>query len=224
MKKITIAIADDHPVVVIGLKSILSLESEIDIVGNVLDINLLLEFIKNHKPDILLLDISFKEKNSLDYIKEIKNESPKTKILILTMHEELSFLQEALIKGAAGFLPKCSINEDLLYAIKSLISGGIYIHPVMAEKLAQVVYNEDNIANDTGKNRNPEEILWSSLSRREHEVLIGVAKGFSNKEIGLQCNLSEKTVATYRLRGFAKLRIINKTKLLELCLKLGLIT
>ncbi len=221
MKKITVAIADDHPIVISGLKSLLSLQPEIEIVGDVVDIDLLFELIEKHKPDILLLDISFNEKSSLDYIKEIKNKSSKTKILILTMHEELSLLREALSKGAAGFLSKRSIYEDLLYAVKSIINGGTYIHPLMAEKLAHTVY--DGGSNDMNLSKDPEQILWALLSRREQEVLIGVAKGLSNKEIGLQYDLSEKTVATYRLRGLAKLKISNKTDLLDLCLKLGYI-
>ncbi len=221
MKKITVAIADDHPIVISGLKSLLSLQPEIEIVGDVVDIDLLFELIEKHKPDILLLDISFNEKSSLDYIKEIKNKSPKTKILILTMHEELSLLREALSKGAAGFLSKRSIYEDLLYAVKSIINGGTYIHPLMAEKLAHTVY--DGGSNDISLSKDPEQVLWALLSRREQEVLIGVAKGLSNKEIGLQYDLSEKTVATYRLRGLAKLKISNKTDLLDLCLKLGYI-
>jgi DNA-binding NarL/FixJ family response regulator len=221
MKKITVAIADDHPIVISGLKSLLSLQPEIEIVGDVVDIDLLFELIEKHKPDILLLDISFNEKSSLDYIKEIKNKSPKTKILILTMHEELSLLREALSKGASGFLSKRSIYEDLLYAVKSIINGGTYIHPLMAEKLAHTVY--DGGSNDISLSKDPEQVLWALLSRREQEVLIGVAKGLSNKEIGLQYDLSEKTVATYRLRGLAKLKISNKTDLLDLCLKLGYI-
>ena len=221
MKKITVAIADDHPIVISGLKSLLSLQPEIEIVGDVVDIDLLFELIEKHKPDILLLDISFNEKSSLDYIKEIKNKSSKTKILILTMHEELSLLREALSKGASGFLSKRSIYEDLLYAVKSIINGGTYIHPLMAEKLAHTVY--DGGSNDISLSKDPEQVLWALLSRREQEVLIGVAKGLSNKEIGLQYDLSEKTVATYRLRGLAKLKISNKTDLLDLCLKLGYI-
>lgn len=221
MKKITVAIADDHPIVISGLKSLLSLQPEIEIVGDVVDIDLLFELIEKHKPDILLLDISFNEKSSLDYINEIKNKSPRTKILILTMHEELSLLREALSKGASGFLSKRSIYEDLLYAVKSIINGGTYIHPLMAEKLAHTVY--DGGSNDISLSKDPEQVLWALLSRREQEVLIGVAKGLSNKEIGLQYDLSEKTIATYRLRGLAKLKISNKTDLLDLCLKLGYI-
>ena len=221
MKKITVAIADDHPIVISGLKSLMSLQSEIDLVGDTADIKLLSGLVEKYKPDILLLDISFGETSGLDYIVTVKEKSPSTRVLVLTMHEELSLLREALSKGAAGFLSKRSIYEDLLYAVKSIINGGTYIHPLMAEKLAHTVY--DGGSAGIAFNKEPEEILWASLSRREQEVLIGVAKGLSNKEIGLQYDLSEKTVATYRLRGLAKLKISNKTNLLDLCLKLGLV-
>ena len=221
MKKITVAIADDHPIVISGLKSLMSLQSEIDLVGDTADIELLSGLVEKYKPDILLLDISFGETSGLDYIVTVKEKSPSTRVLVLTMHEELSLLREALSKGAAGFLSKRSIYEDLLYAVKSIINGGTYIHPLMAEKLAHTVY--DGGSAGIAFNKEPEEILWASLSRREQEVLIGVAKGLSNKEIGLQYDLSEKTVATYRLRGLAKLKISNKTNLLDLCLKLGLV-
>lgn len=221
MKKITVAIADDHPIVISGLKSLMSLQSEIDLVADTADIKLLSGLVEKYKPDILLLDISFGETNGLDYIDTVKQKSPSTRVLVLTMHEELSLLREALSKGAAGFLSKRSIYEDLLYAVKSIINGGTYIHPLMAEKLAHTVY--DGGSAGIVFDKAPEEILWALLSRREQEVLIGVAKGLSNKEIGLQYDLSEKTVATYRLRGLAKLKISNKTNLLDLCLKLGYI-
>ncbi|MHB1661341.1 MAG: response regulator [bacterium] len=216
MKKISILIADDHPILISGLKSLLSSQSDIDIAGEATSLDMLSELMEKHKPDILLLDISFTDKSSLDYIAEVKSKSAETKILILTMHEELSFLQEALNKGACGFLIKRSIYEDLIYAVKSVIKGGTYIHPLMAEKLSSGIYKNMNL-----HNKSNEEILWQSLSNREQEVLVGVAKGFSNKEIGTQYDLSEKTVATYRLRGLAKLKISNKTDLLNLCLKLG---
>ena len=221
MKKITVAIADDHPIVISGLKSLMSLQSEIDLVGDTADIKLLSGLVEKYKPDILLLDISFGETSGLDYIVTVKEKSPLTRVLVLTMHEELSLLREALSKGAAGFLSKRSIYEDLLYAVKSIINGGTYIHPLMAEKLAHTVY--DGGSDGIALSKDPEQILWALLSRREQEVLIGVAKGLSNKEIGLQYDLSEKTVATYRLRGLAKLKISNKTNLLDLCLKLGLV-
>ncbi len=219
MKKITVAIADDHPIVISGLKSLMSLQPEIDIVGDIANIELLPGFMEKYKPDILLLDISFNEKSGLDYIGTIKEKSPSTKVLVLTMHEELSLLREALSMGAAGYLSKRSIYEDLLYALKSITNGGTYIHPLMAEKLAHTVY--EGGMGSLSLNKEPEEILWASLSRREQEILIGVAKGLSNKEIGIQYDLSEKTVATYRLRGLAKLKISNKTNLLDICLKLG---
>lgn len=222
MKKIKIGIADDHPIVLSGIKSLLSLQQDIEITGEALDIGELFEVLENSKPDILILDISFSDKSGLDYILDLKSASPDTKILILTMHEELTFLQEALSKGASGFLTKRSIYEDLVYAIKSIMNGGIYIHPIMADKLASNVY-ELNLSADSPKGKNEDELLWDSLSKREQEVLVGVAKGLSNKEIAHNYNLSEKTIATYRLRGLAKLKIFNKTNLLELCLKLGFI-
>ncbi len=216
MKKITVVIADDHPIVISGVKSLLSMQSDIDIAGEAAGLDAMLELAGELKPDVLLLDISFNDKSSLDYIEEIKNKSPKTKILMLTMHEELPFLREALSRGAAGFLTKRSLYEDLVYAVKSIVKGGTYIHPHMADKLACNICGSGN-----APDKSAEEILWMSLSKREQEVLVGVAKGLSNKEIGLNHDLSEKTVATYRLRGLAKIKISNKANLLELCLKLG---
>ena len=218
MKKITVVIADDHPIVISGIKSLLSMQNDIDIAGEAAGLDAMLELVEKLKPDVLLLDISFNDKSSLDYIDEIKSKSPETKILMLTMHEELSFLREALSRGAAGFLTKRSLYEDLIYAVKSIINGGTYIHPHMADKLACNIWNSRN-----APDKSADEILWMSLSKREQEVLVGVAKGLSNKEIGLNHNLSEKTVATYRLRGLAKIKISNKANLLDICLKLGYI-
>ncbi len=119
-------------------------------------------------------------------------------------------MQKVLEAGASGFLVKKAMDYDLVYAIKTVARGETYIHPSMLEDF---IANKNNGANEVFSR---EEILWDALSKREKEVMVGVAQGFTNKEIAEKHFLSEKTVATYRSRGMEKLGFSSKSQLIDL--------
>ena len=207
---IKVVLIDDHSILLSTLKIFLNMQEGITVDGTTNDAFYAVELIKSKTPDVVLLDISMPKINGIDLIPKIKKNSPNSKILILTMFEDKQYMQKVLEAGASGFLLKKAMDYDLVYAIKTVARGETYIHPSMLEDF---IANNNNASNEVFSR---EEMLWDALSKREKEVMTGVAQGFTNKEIAEKHFLSEKTVATYRSRGMEKLGFSSKSQLIDL--------
>ena len=207
---ITIVLVDDHSILLTTLKIFLDSQEGISVAGTANDALRAVELIKTKNPDVVLLDISMPKISGIDLIPKIKKVSPNSKILILTMFEDKQYMQKVLDAGASGFLVKKAMDYDLVYAIRTVARGEIYIHPQLLEDF---MANKNKASEDV---LSREEALWNALSNREKEVMTGVAKGFTNKEIAEKHFLSEKTVATYRSRGMEKLGFSSKSQLIDL--------
>lgn len=209
---ITIVLVDDHYLMVSGLKMIISGQEDLQVVGTANDAISAIEAVKTKKPDVVVLDISLPGVSGLDMISQLKSVSPKSKILILTMYDDKQYLEKALEKGALGYLLKKAVEYDLIYSIRTVAGGELYIHPSLLKdfvnKEGDNKYHHDSLSGERS--------LWDSLSPREREILIFVAEGFSSKEIGEKLFINEKTVATHRLRGMEKLGFSNKSDLVDL--------
>jgi len=206
-EKIRILVVDDHPVLLSGLRLLLNAEADMEVVGTSDTGPKALALARELQPDIVLLDISLPGTSGLLLLPEILREAPQTRVLMLTMHEEYQYLKEALAKGAMGFMLKKCLDVDLLYAIRSVRRGQIYIHPAM---MPDILGSQNKDASS------PEEMLWLLLSKREQQVMLAVTMGFTSREIAEQLFLSEKTVATYRSRAMAKLGLETRAELVEL--------
>ena len=221
---INIVLVDDHFLMVSGLKMIIAGQEDLQVVGTANDAVSAMEIVKTKKPDVIVLDISMPKTNGLDLIAGLKDVSPDSKILILTMYEDRQYVQKALDNGALGYLPKKAVEHDLIYAIKTVADGELYIHPSLVKDLIgkdkdkkEKEYGEyDGGGTKAAGSESALRNLWSNLSPREQEVLIFVAGGFSNKEIGEKLFINDKTVATHRLRGMEKLGFINKSDLVDM--------
>ena len=207
---ITVVIVDDHSILLSTLKIFLDTQEGISVAGTSNDAMRAVELIKTKTPDVVLLDISMPKINGIDLIPKIKKVSPNSKILMLTMFEDKQYMQKVLEAGASGFLVKKAMDYDLVYAIKTVARGETYIHPSMIEDFMS------NKNEDSADILSREETLWEAFSKREKEVMVGVAQGFTNKEIAEKYFLSEKTVATYRSRGMEKLNFSSKSQLIDL--------
>ncbi len=214
MKSISIVIIDDHKILLAGLRSLLSSYKEIDVVGLASSIKEAMTVIKDKKPNIILLDIAIYGENSLNFIEKIKELSPSSKIIILTMYEDFEYFKEAINKGASGFVLKKSMDSDLIYAIEKVNSGEIF---------AESQFVSQMISNNNSQNISIEKQLWDKLSNREKEIMISFARGFTNREIAFKYYISEKTVSTYKTRAFEKLNIENKSDFIKLALKIGIL-
>ena len=190
-----ILIADDHTIVRKGIKQILMEEFIEAVIEEVADGNEMLHKIRSEKFDIVISDISMPGRSGLESLKQVKEEFPKLPVLILSMHSEDQYAIRVLKAGASGYLTKDSAPEELVKAVKQIISTGRYISPAVADKLAENI------------NQNSTEELHESLSDREFEVLKMIGSGKTVSEIAQILSLSVNTISTYRVR------ILEKTKL-----------
>ncbi|MDX1806927.1 MAG: response regulator transcription factor [Paenisporosarcina sp.] len=207
-----IVIADDHAIVRSGFSMILNYQSDMEVVALAADGIEAYRMVAKHQPDILILDLSMPPGESgLIATGKIKEDFPQTKILILTMHDDEEYLFYVLKNGASGYMLKNAPDEELLLAIRTIHTGGTYIHPKMATSLVREFVNKDqNI-----KQADPFELL----SKREIEVLPLIAKGYGNKEIAQKLFISVKTVEAHKAKIMGKLNLKSRPELVEYAMK-----
>jgi DNA-binding NarL/FixJ family response regulator len=205
-----ILIADDHAVVRKGLERILAEAFPTAVFGEARDVQEALDLCARQSWDLLLLDVSMPGRNGLELLKTLHS-GQRPPVLVLSIHPEALYAVRALKSGAAGYLNKQSAPEELVRAARKVLSGGKYVTPVVAEKLA---YNLDA---DAAKP--PHE----ALSDREYEVLCLLASGKTLKEAAGELALSPKTVSTYRARILEKMNLRTNAELTWYAIRNGLV-
>jgi len=211
-----ILLADDHAILRSGLRLLIEGQPGLEVVGEAGDGQEALEKARTLKPDLILLDLNMPGLDGLAALPQIREQSPDSCVLILTMHDDVSYLQQALNAGASGYVLKRAVDSELLLAIETVLRGETYVHSAMTQKLLQKMTSEQSAAKDA-----PDP--WDTLSERERDVLRLVALGNTNQEIADELFLSVKTVETYRARGMEKLGLQTRAQLVKSALKRGLL-
>ena len=201
-----IVLADDHPIVLSGLHNLLSQERDFKLVGEATSGAEALKIIRECKPDLVVLDISMVEPNGIAVSRRIGQELPSVKVLILTFHEDRAYLQQAIDAGVGGYLLKRSAAENLVPAIRAVITGGLYVDPAIANRLFESAPKQGGGLRD---GRLPE------LTEREESVLKLVAQGYTNKEVAARLGVGVKSVETYKSRGVEKLGLKTRAELVR---------
>lgn len=202
--RISVLIADDHPLFRQGIKQILELENDITVVAQAANGDEAVRLTREHKPDVILMDINMPGSNGLQAIKEIKDENINSKIIVLTIHEDREYLIKTIQMGAEGYVLKDAEPSVLIDAIRSVHQGQFYIQPNMTKELVK----EFNRLTLHGRERNGE----NRLTAREREVLKLIAEGMINKEIATKLYISEKTVKNHVSSIFRKLNVSDRTQ------------
>lgn len=205
---IRIVVADDHLIFRQGLLKLLQSAENIKVVGEASDGAAALALIKTEKPDIAVLDVSMPVMSGFEVISELIEEGNATKIIYLTMHDDLFTVKKVAGTQAAGFVSKEDAYEDLIYAIQAVSTGRKFISPSISDKILQL-----DILKDTE----------NVLTGRELEVLNLIARGITNKKIAEQLSISVKTVETYRTRIMHKLDIQTTADIIKYAIKTGLL-
>lgn len=198
---IKIMIADDHSMIREGLKSLLELEGDIQVVAEAEDGVDCLEKLKICTPDVLLLDINMPRKNGLEVLQTLKSSKSKVKVLVLTVHNEVEYLMKAVDIGVDGYILKDSESAELKRAIFSIVEGENYIQPSLIPSLNSKMIEKNR---DEGK--------IESLTKRELEVLKLLAVGMYNKEVAEKLNISERTVKNHVSNIFKKIEVTDRTQ------------
>src|SRR4051812_23230176 len=187
MPKIRIVLSDDHPIVLKGLRELIAAEADLDLVGEASTGAAALKVIRETRPDVAVIDISMPEMNGILLSRRLSVEMPDLKVMVLTLHEDRTYLRQALEAGAQGYVLKRSASESLVQAIRVVAAGGTHLDPAMAPQ-----------ATRPGR---PKQVDFQELTSREADVLKLVALGFTNKEIAARLDIGVKSIETYKARG-----------------------
>lgn len=201
-KKIRLLIADDHDIIRQGLKRIISFEEDMEIAAEAENGEKTLKLTKLMKPDVVLLDCNMPVMNGIEVLESIKHMDERTKVIMLTVENDSKVIHSAIDIGADGYMLKDSAGEEIVSAIRQVNMGEKYID----KSLVSLLFTD--IKNKSKKNV----CVLDSLSRREVEVLIKISKGLSNKEIGEQLYLSEKTIKNYATNLFRKINVEDRVQ------------
>ena len=212
MKKPRVLLADDHKIVIEGLKSLL--RDEFEIVGSVEDGRALVEQASTLYPDVIVADISMPQLNGIEAARQIKKIDKNIKIVFLTMHQDATYAANAFEAGASGFVLKHSASSELIRAIHEAIKGRTYVTPLIAGDLIHT-YQEGG---------SPEKNLFKKMSPRQREVLQLLAEGKSAKEIASILNISTRTVEFHKYRMMEQLNIKTSAELVRYAIKHGIIS
>ena len=203
--ELRIVVADDHPVVLAGVKTLIDAAGDMVVVGEAVEGRSALKLATQLQPDVMVLDISMPGLGGPKVAELLRQASPRTRILMHTVHEDKGYLRQALELGASGYILKRSSGDQLVRAIRSVAEGGLYIDPLVAGRLVGGSSQKHEIEIGSG----------ADLSERESEVLKLTAAGYSNKEIAAQLQVSIKSVETYKGRGMGKLGFETRVDLVR---------
>jgi DNA-binding NarL/FixJ family response regulator len=212
MKKIRVLLADDHKIVRDGLKLLINSQPDMQVVAEVGNGKDAVQQALELKLDVVVMDLSMPELNGLQATERLKAKRPDIKVVALTVHEDESYLRQLCQAGAAGYVLKRSAGDELIRAIQTVSTGGVYYDNTLASKA---------LAGQRADSSSKGEIHTTEPSGREKEVLVMLAWGYSNKEIAADLGLSIKTVETYKVRIAEKLKLHSRTEMVKYALRQG---
>ncbi len=208
MKKIKVLLVDDHDIVIMGIKSLLSRYRDIEIVSVATDGEEALSMTEKYKPNIVLLDINLPKVSGIEVTKHIVKNFPAIKVILHTSYDDGDHIVRGFEAGASGYLPKAFKTEQMIEAIRKVYNGDIYINGSVAEKFIGNAFKPDK---SKGVIKNAEQLL----TRKEIEILKLIADGLFNQEIADKLFISTRTVETHKYNIMKKLNIRNTIKLME---------
>ena len=213
IKKITVLLVDDHPVVRKGLISCLSHRENLKVVGEASDGLEAITRVKELNPDIVLMDINMPGMDGLTVTETLRKDSPQTRVLILSMHGNREYVMRIVKAGARGYVLKDAPTDELLRAIEAVNRGEAFFSP----SVARIALNQYVAESDTSD-------PLSRLSERERQVLVQIAEGKSNKEIASHLDIGVRTVETHRERIMRKLDIRSVAGLTKVAIAHGMVS
>ena len=202
---IRILIADDHGVLRAGLRALLRAESDLEIVGEAADGEQALRLVDELNPDIILLDISIPGLGGIEVTRRLKEVWSEVRVLILTVHEDESLLQEAIQAGAAGYIVKRAAESELIDAIRAVSRGDLYVHPAMTRALLK----------EMAPKPTPDPLSVEKPTPREIDVLRYIAAGYTNRQTAEALHISVRTVESHRANLMGKLGLNSRVELVR---------
>lgn len=215
MSKIKLLLVDDHAVVRTGLRMLLQVQPDFEIVGEAQNGVEALQLVRALHPDVVLMDIQMPDMNGIEATERIRKTWGDTVVLALTMHEDDQYFFEMLRAGASGYIPKRAAPDELVSAIRAVSQGGVFLYPSLATRLVQDFLQRSSAGEQPA--------LEDELTEREREILALVAEGLTNAEIADRLVISVKTVDRHRENMMRKLNLHNRIELVKYAIRKGLI-
>ena len=206
-EKIRVALADDHPIVLAGLRNLIETGAGLELVGESATGQSALKLVRDRLPDVAVIDISMPEINGIALARRLADDCPGVRVIILTLYEERSFLKQALAARVKGYVLKRSAAENLVSAIRAVKSGAVYIDPSFDEDV------QDSVAVQPSRTAGTGDAL--GLTERETSVLRYSALGLTTKEIAARLDVGSKTVETYKSRASEKLGLKTRAEIVR---------
>jgi two-component system response regulator NreC len=203
--EVRILIVDDHGVLRAGLRALLSTERDMLVVGEAADGGEAIRLVEELRPDVVLMDVSMPGEGGIATTRRLLSLRLGVRVLILTMHEDDGLLHEAIRAGAAGYILKQAVEQELTSAIRAVARGEMYVHPAMTRALLAGM----------GRPTPPGDIAPEALTPREAEVLSLIARGYTNRQIAEKLTLSVRTVEGHRANLMAKLNMHSRVELVH---------
>jgi DNA-binding NarL/FixJ family response regulator len=201
-----IIVVDDHSIVRHGLSLLLKREADMEVCGEAGTYDEAMAMAKEHQPEIMLVDITLKDRSGLDLIRELHAAFPGINCLVLSMHDEAEYADRALRSGARGYVMKEDADEVIVQAIRHVMKGEVYVSPVMSNRLIRQLSDQENRDNASGV---------ASLTDREKEIFECLGEGLSTRKIAEKFGLSERTVEVHRANIKKKLRLDDAAQVLR---------
>ena len=201
-----VVLADDHEVVREGLKALINSQLDMTVVGEAADGEAAVRQARALLPDVLVMDLSMPVLNGAEATIQVRRDCPGVKVIALTVHEERVYLSQLLRAGASGYVLKRAAAAELVRAVRAVASGAIYVDPAMTGSLVEGYLDGLDVASQPAR---------GALSDRERDVLMRIARGFSNKEIAAELELSVKTIETYKARVAEKLGLRSRVDIVR---------
>lgn len=215
MSKIRVLIADDHAIVREGIRMILALHGDIEVVGEAADGQEAIQRANELSPDVILMDIAMPGLGGLEAMLEIVKLKPASKVLVLTQYDNTEYIYRFLKGGAAGYVLKKAVGDDLVKAIRTVYQGQSFVDPAIADKVIKGFVESPDVDKD--------ELIYDGLSDREKQVLKLIAEGITAQQIADILHLSIKTVMTHRTNLMEKLGFHNRAELIKYAVRKGLL-
>lgn len=209
---IRVILADDHTLVRAGIRRIIESQPGCVVVGEAADGNQAIETIRRVAADVLVLDLKMEGREGIEVLRVVKAERPALKVVVLTMHAGREYVSRAMEEGANGYLVKDSAVQDLAAAIDAVMSGRPYFSPAIQQQMAEILKGDPQPAHDL-----------RSLTEREREVLILLARGLSTKEIAATLDIGARTVETHRSNLMRKLGVRSVALLTQVAIREGIL-
>jgi DNA-binding NarL/FixJ family response regulator len=208
---IKVVLVDDHAVVRSGLHLLLDAQEDIEVVGEAGNAKDAVFRARALKPDVILLDVVMPGESGIEVLPKLLKESPETKVLVLSMQDDPSYVREAFAAGASGYVLKEAVDEEVVSAVREIASGGRYVHPALGARMITAEAEERAAAEA------------DPLSDREREILRLLALGHTNQEIARRLYISVRTAESHRAHIMQKLRLSTRAELVRYALSHGLL-